>query len=249
MNKKVPFKDDFDSAKKWETWSNLLPYVSIFLLLVSCAIKKYSTASLLTYCIDIINCIISIGFAICQFVGDYIHFQAEIYRRDTFIDNAFGCKLAEKRSINYYTNDNLVCGLCKMGANSFESCFFSYRILKHDIPCLWIKSITIALCFILFAITGYAEGAIFIIQSIVPLSLLQQAIKQQIIVARLKIILERYRSIFSNSKSETDIFRNVLDYEGTISWANILLNEKTYHNLNEELSKEWKQIKREYSIN
>lgn len=245
MNKKVPFKNDFDSAKKWETWSTRLLYTSILFLIFSSFLKNPS----LTHWIDIINCIISIGFAICQFVGDYIHFHAETYRRDTFIDNTFGCKLAEKRSKNYYTNDNLACGLYKMGANSFESCFFSYHILKNDIPCLWVKGIITTFIFVLFAITGYTEGSIFIIQSIVPLSLLQQAIKQQIIIARLKIILDRFRSIFSDTENEANILRNVLDYEGTISWANILLNEKTYKELNSKLSKEWIQTKKEYSIN
>lgn len=248
MNKKVPFKNDFDSAKKWETWSNVLPYISIFLLLAVPVIKKISNISFLAHWLDIINCMIGIGFAICQFIGDCIHFNAETFRRDEFIDNALGSKLAEQRSKNYYTNDNLACGLYKMGVNSFESCFFSYHISKQDLPCLWFKGITTAAIFVLFAITGYAEGAIFIIQSIVPLSLLQNAIKQQIIVSRLKTILEKYRSIFSGPHNEADILRNIFDYEGTMSWANTLLNEKTYRKLNVELSKEWKKIKKEYSI-
>ena len=42
--------------------------------------------------------------------------------------------------------------------------------------------------------------------------------------------------------------KEVLEYEGTISWANILLDEKIYNKMNEVLSKEWERIKQEYKV-
>ncbi|KAA6329429.1 hypothetical protein EZS27_021766 [termite gut metagenome] len=192
-------------------------------------------------------------FALLEFVVDYIHFNAETYRRHDFVDNALGCKLAENRSQEYYTNDSLQNGLYKMGVNSFESCFFSYNIASKTLFCLWVKTILLSIAFLFFAISGYNEIAIFIIQLAIPLLLLQQAIKQQLYVVRLKEVLARYRTIFNNIKNVTEyntakLLREILEYEGIISWGNLLLDETTYNNLNAELSAQWEEKKKEYSI-
>jgi hypothetical protein len=256
MNKKVPFKNNFDNAKKIDFFSAILLYISTVLMIGNFLLAKLSTSPVeVIHWIDICNCIFILSFAICEFVVDYIHFNAETYRRNDLIDNAFGTVLAEDRTENYYTNNELSQGLYKLGVNNFESCFFSYRIASKSLLCSWIKTGIISLIFIFFAISGYNEVAIFIIQLAIPLILVQQSIKSTLYISRLKDVFSKYRTLFNNLKSnneyknfEAELIREILEYEATISWGNTLLDEKTYNQMNDTLSTEWNRLKQEYLI-
>lgn len=255
MNKKVPFKNKFDTAKKYDKFSTVLLYISTILLISNFILSKTTNTQTSTiHWIEIINCLIIVSFSILEFVVDYIHFGAETHRREDLVDNSFASLIAENRTESYYTNDDIKSGLYKMGVNNFESCFFSYNIAKEDLTRLWIKSIIISLLFIFIGIAGYDKVLIFFIQLTIPIVLLQQSIKHSIFVSRLKNVLDRYRTLFNNlkinknKKNDAEIIRDILEYEATISWGNILLNESTYKKMNTFLSAEWENLKKEYSI-
>lgn len=256
MSKKVPFKNSFDKAKKFDAWSTRLIRFSAILFLTVFVWELFSPNSTIIQWIERLNCIVIVFYLVLEFVTDYIHSSAETHRRCDLVDNAFGCKLAESRSEGYYTNDELKNGLYKIGVNSFESCFFSYKIASKSQCLLWVKSALFAVLFILCAVIGYDIAIVAIIQLSLPLSVVIQTIRHQRFVSRLKKIYENYRSIFDTlynkkSISQNDyakIMKEVLEYEGTISWANLLLDEKTYNKMNATLSKEWKLIKQEYKI-
>jgi len=175
--------------------------------------------------VEIINCLIIILFSISEFVKNYTHFEAETHRREDLVDNSFASLIAENRTEGYYTNDNLKSGLYKMGVNNFESCFFSYNIAKKELLCLWSKTIFISLLFIVIAVCRYDKLLIFVIQLSIPVVLLQQSIKHTLFVSRLKNVLCRYRTLFStlkknnNKKYDSEIIRDVLEYEATIAWV------------------------------
>lgn len=255
MSKKVPFKSKFDTAKKYDRYSTYLLYISTALLIGNfILIKTANIPILIIRWIEIINCLTIVLFSIAEFIVDYIHFEAETHRREDLVDKSFGCFLSENRTESYYTNDDLKSGLYKMGVNNFESCFFSYNIAKKDLAPLWLKSIILSLLFISIGIAGYNEILIFIVQLSIPAVLFRQSIKQTIFVSRLKNVLGRYQCLFSNlknyknKKNDSEIIRNILEYEATIAWGNSLLNEKIYNNLNDSLSNEWEELKKEYSI-
>jgi hypothetical protein len=255
MNKQVPFKNKFDTAKKYDKFSTYLLYFSTILLISSFILSKTSnTPTSIIRWIEIINCLTIILFTAIEFIVDYVHFGAETHRREDLVDNSFASLIAENRTESYYTNDDLKSGLYKMGVNNFESCFFSYNIAKKDLTCLWIKSIVLSLLFIFIGIVGYDEVLIFIIQLSIPVVLIQQSIKHTLFVSRLKNVLERYRTLFSslksnkNKKNDSEIIRDILEYEATISWGNTLLDEKIYNQMNDMLSSEWNKLKQEYSI-
>lgn len=254
MIKKVPFKNNFDTAKKYDKWTSIFLYISTILLIGSFILSQNANASPLTRSIEILNCITIVLYSILGFIVDYIHYGAEIYRREDLVDNSFDCLLAENRTDDYYTNDDLKSGLYKMGVNNFESCFFSYEIAKQELYRLWVKTVFIVVIFIFIAICGYDECLIFIIQLSIPVVLLQQAIKHTFFVSRLKDVLCRYRILFnrlknsSNENHNPEIMRNILEYEAIISWGNILLDDKIYRKMNASLSKEWESLKERYSI-
>ena len=255
MTKKVPFKNKFDTAKKYDKISTCLLYVSTILLIINFALGYIADFPVkVIRCIEIINCLTIILFSIFEVIVNCIHFEAESHRREDFVDNSFDSLIAENRTEDYYTNDYLKSGFYKMGVNNFESCFFSYNIAKKELPCLWSKTILISLIFITIALCGYDEWLIFIIQLSIPVVLLQQSIKHTLFVSRLKNVLCRYRTLFSglkknkSKKNNAEIIRDILEYEAIIAWGNILLNEKTYNKMNATLSSEWEDIKQEYSI-
>lgn len=255
MNKKVPFKNKFDTAKKYDKVSTYLLYISTILLIINFILGEvFDFPFIVIRTIEIINCLIIILFSISEFVKNYTNFEAETHRREDLVDNSFASLIAENRSDGYYTNDALKSGLYKMGVNNFESCFFSYNIAKKELLCLWSKTIIISLLFIIIAVCGYDKWLIFVIQLSIPVVLLQQSIKHTLFVSRLKNVLCRYRTLFStlkknNSKQyESEIIRDILEYEATIAWGNILLNEKTYKKMNTTLTGKWENLKKEYSI-
>ena len=256
MNKKVPFSSDFVNAKKINKYSKILLCVSAFLLITNFILTKVPTPPFgIIHWIKIANYLSITLFAISGVIVNYIHFKAESFRRDDFIDNSFGSILAEERSKNYYTNDELPKGLYKMGVNSFESCFFSYNIIKKSLPILWFKVGIFSVLFIFFAISGFDGIAFLIIQLAIPAILIQQAVKYTLFHSRLNKVFEKYRTLFNNLKGKndkeqcnTEIIKNILEYETTISWGNILLNEKTYKRMNPSLSIKWEELKKEYSI-
>lgn len=256
MSKIVPFKNSFDKAKKLDAWSNRLIWFSAFLSLTIFVLELCFQNTTIIQWIDRLNCVVIVLFIVIEFVTDCIHSSAETHRRSDLVDNAFGCKLAESRSEGYYTNDELENGLYKVGVNSFESCLFSYKIASKTQCMLWLKSALFAGLFIICAVIGYDKGIVIIIQSSLPIFVISQAIKQQRFVFRLKTIYDNYRSVFdtlSNKRwySQNDygkIMKEVLEYEGTISWANLLLDEKTYNEMNVYLSQEWERIKQKYNI-
>lgn len=256
MSKKVPFKNSFDKAKRLDAWSNRLIWISAFLFLIVFVGKLFSLNSTIIQWIERVNCIVIFIYIVLEFVTDCIHSSAEAHRRCDLVDNAFGCKLAESRSEGYYTNDELKNGLYKIGVNSFESCFFSYKIASKSQCLLWVKSALFALLFIICAVIGYDKGIVVLIQLSLPLFVISHAIRQQRFVSRLKKTYDNYRSVFDTLRNKKSISQNdyakimkeVLEYEGTISWANILLDEKTYNEMNEALSKEWEQMKKDYKI-
>jgi len=53
---------------------------------------------------------------------------------------------------------------------------------------------------------------------------------------------------FQGKNNDSKIIRDILEYEATIAWGNILLDEGTYNKMNASLSNEWKNLKNEYSI-
>ncbi len=108
---------------------------------------------------------------------------------------------------------------------------------------------------LLFAILGYNNAFILLIQLTLPILLLQQAIKHTLFVYRIKRVYENYRRLFNDLKDESDskrkrpeIILNVLDYETTLTYGSILLDSKIYDKLNPSLSLKWNQMKSDYKI-
>jgi len=251
-----PYRGSFEQSKSFSKYSEITLWISTILLVIAFALKEFNADwSNISGVITNINCFFIVAFAVLSFISETIFYQASIQRREDFIDNSFETTLAENRSQEYYTNDNIASGIYKMAVNGFENSLFTYNIAKKMTAPLWLKNILFAVLILSFSIFGYSSAFTLLIQLTLPILLLQQAIKHTLFVYRIKRVFENNRRLFNDLKNLNDskqkrpeIILNVLDYETTLTYGAILLNSKIYNEMNPSLSITWNEIKQEYNI-
>tara|TARA_R110002072_G_scaffold301548_1_gene481500 strand:+ start:1196 stop:1969 length:774 start_codon:yes stop_codon:yes gene_type:complete len=251
-----PYKGSFEQSKSFNSYAEITLWVSSVLLVIAFIIKEINPNwSNVSEVITNINCFFIVAFAILSFISETIFYQASIQRREDFIDNSFETTLAENRSQEYYTNDNITSGIYKMAVNGFENSLFTYNIAKKMTAPLWFKNILFAILILTFSIFGYSSAFTLLIQLTLPILLLQQAIKHTLFVYRIKRVFENNRRLFNDLKNlnnskhkRPEIILNVLDYETTLTYGAILLNSKIYDEMNPSLSVIWNKLKQEYNI-
>ncbi|KQC08676.1 MAG: hypothetical protein APR54_04335 [Candidatus Cloacimonas sp. SDB] len=251
-----PFKGSFEQSKSFSKYAEISLWISTILLMVAFVLKKINPDLInISELITNINCFFIVSFAILSFISEMIFYQASIQRREDFIDNSFETTIAENRSTEYYTNENIASGVYKMAVNGFENSLFTYNIANKMTPSLWVKNIVFAILILTFAVFGYNGAFILLIQLTMPILLLQQAIKHTLFVYRMKRVFENYRRLFNDLKNIDDskakrpeIILNVLDYETTLTNGAVLLSSKLYDKFNPTLSTRWIELKNEYNI-
>lgn len=256
MTQYIPYKGSFEQSKSFSKYAELTLWLSTIILIMTFGIKHYNSSySQFSEIASNINCFFIVAYAILTFISDYIFYNASLQRREDFIDNSFGTSIAEDRSSGYYTNDEITAGIYKMAVNGFENSLFTYNITNKMTSALWSKNIIFSILILTFAIFGYNNAFILLIELTLPILLLQQAIKHTLFVYRIKRVFENYRRMFNNLKNESnpkfkrpEIILNILDYETTITYGAILLDSKIYKKLNPELSSKWDLMKLEYDI-
>lgn len=236
------------------SWYILLSSTVILFVIfwIECYLPKYKTISSI---LKNINSSIIIIYFILKLFESYTLFNSEIKRRSDFIDNWFNTNLSEEKSEGYYSNNKIKWWIYKLAINSFESCFFSYKIWKRMTPWLFKQMILLSIIVIIFAIIGNWNLVVFFIHLSLPFVLLWNFIKHKVFVIRLKNIFESYREIFDrlngkriNQGDTARLISNIIEYETILSWGWILLSDKIYNKENKRLSKKWEKIKNRYGI-
>jgi general stress protein CsbA len=256
MTQYNPYKGSFDQAKVFNKYAQIALWISTLLIIIAFSLKTYNTNWFaISDLVSNINCFFIISYATLTFISEVIFYQASVQRREDFIDNSFNTTIAEDRSVEYYTNENIANGIYKMAVNGFENSLFTFNIASKMTSKLWIKNIIFAILILAFAVFGYNNAFVLLIQMTLPILLLQQAIKQTLFVYRIKRVFENYRRMFNDLKANLDskhkrpeIILNVLEYETTITYGAILLDSKIYEKLDPELSIKWTDLKHEYKI-
>lgn len=251
-----PYKISFEQSKNFNKYAEIVLWISTFLLLFSVIINTCKPSLIsISELISNINCFFIISYAVLSFISENVFYQASKKRREDFIDNSFKTTIAEDRSIEYYTNESITSGIYKMAVNGFENSLFTYNIASKMTLRLWIKNIIFAILILIFAVFGYNSAFVLLIQLTLPILLLQQAIKHTLFVFRIERVYENYRRLFNDLKNQVDskykrpeILLNVLDYETTITYGSVLLDSDMYENMNDDLSKKWLELKRDYMI-
>jgi len=252
--------NDYDRVQKLTSYKNIILAVSTIITLLLTLNEKYKLAErhqeLRDYVIVFIglNSILIILYVALNFRADYIFTKAEKLRRLQYLDNSFDTNFAGKKTENYFTQDNIEPGFYKLCSNCFENSFHTFNIVKQMQNNVYTKAGFVLLIFIFSASVGDKSIVRALIEAILPLSLVQDAIKISVIVTRLESILDNFRIFFSNIKNssfsnkEPEAMRLVIDYETTLAWASLPLDSKVFLRLQKPLSEEWEILKNEYEI-
>lgn len=246
---KTIFDKSFKNAKRFDNFAWVLLIVSSVLTTVEVCLNKFKCNSYVFY-IVIINCFSIFLFQVATIYKEYILFKAEELKRMDLFDNSFGTKIAETRTEGYYSNDNIEFGLKKLCINNFESCFFTYRIMKSDLEWSIIKIIVFVFIFIFVALFGIQNIVILLIQATLPMTVFFESLRYCVTYKRVEHIYRDFRYLFDdyNSMRDVDALRLVVNYTATLTSGNLLLSNKTYNKMNKKLSKEWEKIKIDFNI-
>lgn len=251
-----PAKESLVVAKKIDSISFSLLLISTILTATNFVVNKYfinlkDWAEIMSN----VNTVIIILYAILKFGISYIIFNSSFQKRADFIDNSFETNYSTQRSNRYYNNSEVEAGILRMGANSFESCFFTYNLAIKSIKEKWIVNLIIVIIIISLAVQGYNSVLSMILQLALPLILISEAINYSIFCLRMKNILDNFCRVYNDlidendkRKKEAEVILNVLNYETTKSTFNLLIKEKIYNKYNPDLSLSWENLKVQYKL-
>lgn len=119
---------------------------------------------------------------------------------------------------------------------------------------MYTKAAIVALIFIFSALVGDKGIIRALIEAILPLAIIQDAIKVSIFITRLESLLDGYKSFFTSIQKtnfvdrEAEAMKNVVDYEATLAWASIPLDNYIYNKLKDQLNAEWEDLKLKYNL-
>jgi hypothetical protein len=249
----VPFKVNFELVKKIDGMLQWLLYLSVILSIAILIIGKWFKSAEDTYAT---NLNYTVGtLALFFFLGDvgkrFLLQLAEQRRRRDFIDNSLNTNLSDYHSEGYYSNEELDPGVYKMGVNCFENSFFSMSISERMIRGLVIQSLFVVGIFSLLIMETDKVTIATFLQFALPYTVLQQTIITIIYYFQINSIFNYFKLLFGSAqeqKRDLLIIHNVINYESTIAWAGVILNDQLFHAMNDQLSEKWQRIKQEHHI-
>ncbi|WP_313155908.1 hypothetical protein [Sphingobacterium multivorum] len=253
-------KSNYDRVTDINNRKGILLYFSTILTLLLTINEKYgiilSDNSFYVYIqlIVAINLVLIVSYIVFDFRATYIFSRAERTRTLQYLDNSFDTNFAGRKIDNYFTQDKLAPGFYKLSVNCFENVFHTVSIIREMQTKVYLKAFFVFVIFVFSAVVGDKGIIRSIIEAILPLTILQDAIKLSLFISRLENLLDNFKTFFSSIKSqeflnkEPEALRYVIEYETTLAWASIPLDSKTFFKHRDSLAKEWDLLKEEYNI-
>lgn len=201
-----------------------------------------------------LNSILIILYVFSEIRANYIFNKAEKNRRLQYLDNSFGTNFAGVTLSNYFSQDRLNSGFHKLAVNCFENTFHTFNIVQLMQPKLYLKAGAVMIIFLFSATVGDKGIVRALIEAILPLALLQDAIKTSLFVNKLENLLESFKTFFSNLRGnsfvdkEPEVMKLVIDYETSLAWASLPLDSKLFFKEQTRLASEWNILKQSYQI-
>jgi len=200
---------------------------------------------------NMIVCLCVIAYNCINIFVSFAYIKEEDKRRSDLIDNAMGTKFSNDRTEDYYTNNKS--GLLKIAANNFESCLYSYKEITYDYKHYWPKAIVVIVIYVCAALLGEKNVIIALLKLTIPYVVFTKCIKMYHCKNTFERIISEYRKLFGTRKNKSSekvstIINLFVKYETTLSWGQILLSEKAYSKLKNDIEKEWDGIRKDFSI-
>lgn len=254
MNRIVPHEINYKTISKVSGIASLVLYISALIALVLLFINKTNFVTSKELYNENLNsglAILAILYFLIDITQNYLFQQAELNRKNDFIDNSFETKLSDENSQGYFSNDSFPTGIYKLGVNGFENSFFTKAISKKMIIPGIIKCVVILVLFLLVIFYTDQSTLTALIQIALPFTIIQQTVRLIFFHSHIKRIVDTYKYIFANvakSKRSPLIIDNVINYEKTLSWGGIQLDSKLFNKHNPKLTIDWEVLKTKYSL-
>ena len=251
-----PLRESFKLAKKIDSVAFKILILSAILTLLNFIFNRY-VVSLKEWAeiLSNANTVIIVIFALLKFAVSYIIFHTSFDKRSDFVDNSFGTNFSSSKSNKYYNNDSIENGILRMGANSFESCYFTYNLAIKDLKEKWIINLIVAVIIISLAVQGFNNVLAMLLQLTLPIYLISDAVNHSVFCLRVKNILDSFCRLYNDlkeeeitTKKEPEIILTVLNYETTLSTFNLLISESLYTKYNPHLSEQWEKLQEQYKL-
>ncbi|WP_149242249.1 hypothetical protein [Dyadobacter sp. 32] len=256
--------DPYKRIDQFDFWKNLILIISTIITftlnlndqyhLLNSAWLTKGTVKLITG----FNAVLVITFIIIEIASIFIFQKAEGSRIIKFIDNSFNSNFSGSATpqVGFFNQDNINPGLYKMCINCFESTLFSTTIAKEMTRGKYIKAIIVLLIFVFTASMGDGTTFRYLTEAILPLALIQDAIRFSIYLSRLETVHASFTSFFTTINGNSSAFgqrisealKLIITYETTLAWSSIKLDSKIYNKHNAMLSNEWTLLKQRYNI-
>ncbi len=258
MAKFTPQLDLYSRIEKLKKTTSILFWIIFFLTLLVIGLKKIRPEWHLDEFLDVINIIAILLFFTFDYAIDYVLIpQAETKRRDDFIDNSFASKFSTQNSLDYFSNDELRHGTYKAAVNLFESCFFTYSLLKLLTRKKIILPAVLFTIIFVMAYYGFKEVsfALSVLQLLFSANILGTFIRHLILLNRLSVIYDDWIKMFNyvdqNNFDNSYVplmLRNWLGYETLVSRIPPDIPNSFFKKHNDRLSQEWESIALKYNI-
>lgn len=199
-------------------------------------------------------------FIIIEYVLDL--YQSEKFnianekKLNIFIDNTFGTKKVPCYSSgDYYNNEEIKNESVKMLANVHENSFFTSNIAEESKKYyLVVSTFFAALFFILIFLYGLNEIAAIILNFIITGSFCKKTFNYCSLSKKTSEIFKKCNDLCSKLQNDKelnfypDVILLFVEYESIKYENKIVLSEKKFKKMNDDLSNKWKNIKGGYDI-
>lgn len=249
----VPFAQSYKTIEKWNGYADILLYVSTLLSLVITFLGNEMGEPIKTVFVTF-NCIVIVAYVCVDNWCGFSFAKTEMKRRVDWLDNSFATNYSGQKSNGYFTNENVSPGLYKLTVNSFENSHHTHFIISKMIAGIFLKTVVIALIFIISFFYGNKELLRLLFELPLPVILFQKFFKALIYQSRIENVQDRFKTLFNDlshadfDKYTAGALRGVIDYEATLSWASIPLKGKLFLKYKDQLEEEWEQLKVNYGI-
>lgn len=254
----APQKEAFYIAKKHHHWLKLFELGSALLAALLSLLTFLPIYPSIEKCVDVLPAVLLIVALYLKIRFQLSYREAESIRRDSLIDNSFGTKLAETKSVKYYDNEEMSAGLQKLLSSIHESSALSLPIVNK----MFWKQNLINLVSIVCLVSAYviisSRPKIFLALFIgfMSLNMIGSSIELYLLKNNISIVSTNCKSICENhlnndnkpltNLAQAYIIRECLRYENALSYASIMFDNDAYQRLNKTHIHKWQKIKERY---
>lgn len=258
MANKGPHETDFVKAKEYLKTYHGFVALSIIASIITVVMRVLNWSNTV---IDTLLTVITVFLLMAVFRckrAFKTHLQkAEQTRREGLLDNSFDTRMADTPSENYYDTDDIEYGLGKLLANTHENSLFTANIADEMIKgpeWRFVAGIALLIALAIFNLLN-AGAIVAAVDILITHNMLNDYLDLKELRTEAEIVQEKCKDAASaaleehwklSERTKGKIINAFLRYETALSYASMILNQKVYDKVNDDLTRKWEGIKKRY---